>query len=1817
MAKKRKFFKRLIIVPVAFAVFSPIYGMADENQKPLKMLQTPKTSEGYTINFNNVSMLELLKFISKISNTNFVYDPQDLQFTVTFTSEQPTSLENIMTAFTQILRIHGLSLMEEANNIVIHKNPNVRQITNIVNTTKELSSLENNYLITRVFHIFNSNPKNIESILLPMLSESAIIKTSLDTRQIVLMDLATNVAKAAELINYLDMPASNLEMRPYKFQNASAEGCSMLLNQLIMPLSEGNPVILVPQAETNTLFIVSTPYLIQKSIEILLQLDQMNQSKEKTLSLDKILIYKIKNKSFVTIQKGLKEILEAAHAQGYLSDPLSETIASCRFISPTNSILFIGNKTVLDKLSPLLTVLDEAPETKSAEVNKFFIFEPKNKSADQLFKYLKEIQKHLISSHLADPNLINTLENVKVIPSSNTLVFTGSNQSIEEITALLKTADLPVSSSPSDFLIYTPIYVSPQTLIDSMKQVARKFSSSGLTDTYFIKALEEAKFIPSSYAIVFTGSLDTIGKIKKLMDELDTVSKRSQLEDNMLIYKLKFLSKKGLDQALESYAETLPIDSPIQETIEQRSFLAQSNSFVFKGTQTNLDRLKEILDLTDTSTNSKEQLLMYRIKNSNESLVLENLKNYTSDLSSHDAIYDSLTKYKYNPTSHLLIFKGSQDILKAIESLMASLDQITPESLETLNYKVISENFKLVLDNLKKVQDRMNKTDPLYQVLKSAQVIESSHLMILKGDESTLKSLKDLLSKVDSNDPVVLENLPTQQIYNLKYSTGKTMMKNLEIIRHKLEKDPNFSQADLLETLKNIELVKATNSLIITGPKKDVNQVITYIQQFDISDQENKNVEQILNYKIKNSNPDAVVEKLKAYVENLQSSEPTYEPLKNAKYVPSSKLIIFKGTQTDLNAITALMGNFDPASELTGEEAPTHYVYSLKNASGDVVIKYLETLKSKIKRDKNNLDPILIQTLSDVEWVPQNQTLYIAGPKKYVDQVLGYISTIDVPGQEKTSLVIKLNHIAGEEAIKKLKVLVKNSKDPNIDSSSLDKIVQNIEWIQNSNSLFISGKKVDVDILQSMLQGIDVPLNTDFILYKPTKISVKALKKNLENLSFDFQKSGLTDQLLIKSITSARINDSNNALIFSGNAETLKKVQNLLETVDVPQAEGEMNKSHFLFFKATNSPIHQVQESLLAIALDLEKSGLTDPQLIQTIRSSKIVDKTNSITFTGDEGTLAKVKELATSIDNAKSPDGIEHIGQTTFMIYKIKAASHQQLMESLRAIGSDLVKSKGGDQDLIKSINNMRYVSETNSLVFTGPTSTMNKINTILEKFDTLSNAPIAIVERIEASDYALYQPKHINGDELIKLIQDFEASLSSTGIKDPRLIDSISNLKWMPRTSNIIVTGDKPTVDKVITLLEKFDNSSKAFGEKKPDTSIETIDESSFLIYKVQYHNGASILEAVQGIGSDLRSNTATTTQALVQSINSLRFIKVTNSLIATGDPKTLVRLKELIQSVDVPLKQVFIEVLVIETDLTSILQFGLRWAGQGNYKNRLALAAGNVPPTDNSGSVPSIPFISQVQAVNAKTPPNAQNIPIPTGGSLGVIGDLIFHKGKSYLSLGDFINAIQTDNDSTIVLNQKIITQDNRDTTLFVGQNIPYNGSVVTNSSQNTTISSNIEYMDVGIKLDITPKVGEEDIITLDISQDISEQVNAAANGGQSASTIYGIQTRRTSISTSVHVPNEHFVVLTGQIRNSAVRNKSAIPCLGGLPLIGAAFSDNITNKESSTIVMFIKPHIVNTYEEYKRLTEKQEDLFRSQGVDEDFDSGLEMVKSPDDK
>lgn len=980
----------------------------------------------------------------------------------------------------------------------------------------------------------------------------------------------------------------------------------------------------------------------------------------------------------------------------------------------------------------------------------------------------------------------------------------------------------------------------------------------------------------------------------------------------------------------------------------------------------------------------------------------------------------------------------------------------------------------------------------------------------------------------------------------------------------------------------------------------------------------------------------SILDKVSKELEDLGASQKLVDCLKNSKVIKESNSILFLSDEETLSKLKELLQKLDTNqldNSFLGEKADV-YIYKIQHGTEDHIQNSLDILAEDLQKSPYP-DYHLIETIESCKYLPDSHALLFTGTVNALKKIQELVPNFDVvptASIETDFFVYYPQHRNGEDLLESIHDLSSNLKVSRLTDPYFLTTLESVKWNPANRSLIFTGKPEVLEKIKGLLNGIDNLKDGQgeeahtFFLYKLKQAKGPSIIENLKKISGNLNDAKLGNTVLIQTLTSIEWIKENNSLLIKGPSYAVEQARTLIEQFDISANDHSIlsPKSSFFIYKASHQKAKSIASSLKDLATDLESSGLSDQNLLSTIDHAKYVEATDSILFTGDTETLEKIKPLLEKIDTLNPQESqIQQLGKTTFLLYKIQYVSGSQLISSVKGFIAELQKNGATTPQVIQSAENLKWIQPTNSILVTGSKDAIAEIENVLKKFDLESLGTHTKDVNLKTT-FVVYTPKYQTGETLINTLTEFYKHLSSAGIINKNLLETISNLKWMPQTSSLIISGDEESVQKIVELLIRFDVST---ADAAKGNSIDSIQDSSFLIYKLQYHQGGEILTALKQIGTDLGSAKSTKNESLLSAINSLQWIQVTNSLLASGDSETLTKLRSLVQNLDIPLRQVFIEVLVIETNVNNTQNFGLQWGGKMQYLNKFAAGVGNFPvPNANStgSSINSSTTPTSIQpginATNAKSFPQSSAIPFLNGFDLGVIGDIIMHKGKSFISLGNLVNSLQADTDSTIIMNPKLITQDNRTSTIFVGNNIPFIGSLVTTSANIVSSSSNIEYRDIGFNLTITPTIGNNDVVTLDIINDITEVTSSptigATNASNQQSTITGIQTSHTSMTTRVHVPNEHFVVLSGMLTDTKARFKSGVPCLGVFPLLGAFFSENDRVASKQNVIIFLRPHIVDTYEEYKAITDQQHILFKdsliSPTLQEEFDKGIDLIK-----
>jgi type II secretion system protein D len=301
------------------------------------------------------------------------------------------------------------------------------------------------------------------------------------------------------------------------------------------------------------------------------------------------------------------------------------------------------------------------------------------------------------------------------------------------------------------------------------------------------------------------------------------------------------------------------------------------------------------------------------------------------------------------------------------------------------------------------------------------------------------------------------------------------------------------------------------------------------------------------------------------------------------------------------------------------------------------------------------------------------------------------------------------------------------------------------------------------------------------------------------------------------------------------------------------------------------------------------------------------------------------------------------------------------------------------------------------------------------------------------------------------------------------------------------------------------------------------------------------------------------------------------ITNSIVAQGPPSALEIVERLLDQIDVKPDQVMISTVIGQLSLENNKDYGV-----GYLFNNSDVRAGG-----GGGIIPIRPIGENAASRFPAIDPSGL-----AGAGLRAYGTIE--------DLSIFVKALQTRGDFKVLSRPSIFTSNNKKGSISSGERIaiPTNSNSFTNGGAST----NIEYQDVVLKLEVIPLVNSDNEITMEIAllndeQNGTQTISGAGAEGQDL-TVPRISTRE--IITSATVPNNDTIVLGGLIVNRNGKEKSGIPILSDIPYLGSLFGNTVDTNERAELLVFMQPSIV------KNATSLS-------GVQQDFDNRYKV--SPD--
>ena len=419
-----------------------------------------------------------------------------------------------------------------------------------------------------------------------------------------------------------------------------------------------------------------------------------------------------------------------------------------------------------------------------------------------------------------------------------------------------------------------------------------------------------------------------------------------------------------------------------------------------------------------------------------------------------------------------------------------------------------------------------------------------------------------------------------------------------------------------------------------------------------------------------------------------------------------------------------------------------------------------------------------------------------------------------------------------------------------------------------------------------------------------------------------------------------------------------------------------------------------------------------------------------------------------------------------------------------------------------------------------------------------------VSIIRRIDQAndeDIEVVRLEHASSAEIVRIMTQLTSQPRADGA--PVSISLVADA----RTNSVLIGGDKSERLRLRALIAHLDTPLEDGG----DTQVRYLRyaDAEELATKLQTHF-TSEAQAAAGQGAAASTAGAVSVWADVQ----------TNALVVNAPPKMMRSLMQIVDKLDIRRAQVQVEAIIVEIIADKAKELGITWAVEG--------ASSNTPiGVTNFDGVNGVVQLGGALGSGGQVDPTGL---IGEGITLGL--GRISDSGVSFAAI---LNALEGDADTNIISKPSIITLDNEEATLNVGQEVPF----LTGSFSNTGTGSagavnpfqTIQRQKIGVTLTITPQINEGDSMMLKISQEISSIAQSAANA-------VDLITNQRTIDTNVIVRDGEILVLGGLLEDQLLESDRRVPLLGRIPVLGNLFRARKTEKKKTNLLVFIRPKIL---------------------------------------
>ena len=441
----------------------------------------------------------------------------------------------------------------------------------------------------------------------------------------------------------------------------------------------------------------------------------------------------------------------------------------------------------------------------------------------------------------------------------------------------------------------------------------------------------------------------------------------------------------------------------------------------------------------------------------------------------------------------------------------------------------------------------------------------------------------------------------------------------------------------------------------------------------------------------------------------------------------------------------------------------------------------------------------------------------------------------------------------------------------------------------------------------------------------------------------------------------------------------------------------------------------------------------------------------------------------------------------------------------------------------MIASYGHLAGVSSSNALIISDHQSNIKRMRKLIDDLDEPTDYEMEVLQLEEAWV----------GD-MVEMLEKLgpQQLAQSTGNNDKRSASVVAD----ERSNRLIVRGNDLFREKVRNLVDKLDTPSTSRGTTK--------------VLRLNHADATKLSELLSNLmGEVTDKESGGKTGVSVFADEGL------NALVVRAEPSRMNEIEFIVKQLDVRRAQVLIEAAIVEISDQAGRDLGVQWAVGDESGESTPIAGTNF----NNVGVSLGQVLSSIQGDEAAAP--------GIGASLAA-----GQEDRSGISWGVLIQALATSSKANLLSTPSIITLDNEEAEIVVGQNVPFRTGQTTNTSDGLSNPfTTIERRDIGLTLNVQPSISKDDVVKLVVEQtteDIGQSLESAAD----------LITEKREIKTSVLADDTETIVLGGLMNEDYRTTQSKVPLLGDIPFLGALFRSETRTREKRNLVVFLRPTIL---------------------------------------